>query len=267
MNNGEKPKKTDFLKIFGYSCGGCAGVFLMIILFFSFLSNLGSNIKTPPNNSKKSTKEVPAAQPKETGKNEIEEHNKKVLEEAMSKEKEIQRKEKREAILRERKAKAEKVIAREVEANKEQEAIDKLPVEEKIETIVRKSLPENNEDGKKFIRKIEILKQFDGSWGVSVEFNASNKAIYQKESIQKEMSRIYQAIYTSGYKIGQASAGSYLEVVDKYGNEGEEMVYKTILEGANGNKINWKYNDEDYLLTKIIPGVWDHSFIYPFLEK
>ena len=137
MNDGGKSKKTDPLKILGYGCGGCAGALLLVIFFFFFLSYLGSRSKERHNNAEKSTTKTAAATPTQEAKNnEIEEHNKKVLEEAMLKEREAQRKEKREAVLRERKVKAEEEKAREAKASKEKEATNgEYSVEYKLAVI------------------------------------------------------------------------------------------------------------------------------------
>jgi hypothetical protein len=111
------------------------------------------------------------------------------------------------------------------------------------------------------------VEQIDGGWGVFVEYNADDalSASSTKKSIYLDMSKIYTALYTSKKDIRTASVSAYFPVTDKYGNNSDALVYKTMLEEAEADKVNWDI-DSSYLGLEILPKVWEITWALPELR-
>lgn len=137
-----------------------------------------------------------------------------------------------------------------------------LSEEDQIKQLVSKQLEGANDVKKNYTRKIEVVEQIDGGWGVFTEYNADDKGDIKlrKEGIQIKMSDIYKAIYTSGKDIRTASVTAYYPTVDKYGKASDSVVYKTMLEKGEADKVNWNA-DKYYLETEILPRVWETILI------
>jgi|GEM_PF-5703573 len=148
--------------------------------------------------------------------------------------------------------------------NKAEPAVPSKPISEEnqIKQLVSKQLEGKNDTRKDYIRKIEVVEQIDGGWGVFTEYNADDKGDVKlrKEGIEIKMSDIYKAIYTSGKDIRTASVTAYYPTVDKYGKESDSVVYKTMLEKGEADKVNWNA-DKYYLETEILPRVWETILI------
>ena len=139
-----------------------------------------------------------------------------------------------------------------------------LSEEEQIRKLISEQLKGDNNLGKPYIRKIDVIKQVNGGWGVFVEYNADDNLTknLRKIGIEKKMSEIYIALYTSGKDIRSASVSAYFPLVDKYGNESDGVVYKSILDKKEADKINWN-SDPSTLKLSILPGVWTTSILHP----
>jgi hypothetical protein len=143
-----------------------------------------------------------------------------------------------------------------------QQPTKSLSEEDQIKQLVSKQLDGTNDNGKGYIRKIEVIEQIDEGKGVFVEYNADDKGAVnlRKEGIEKKMSDIYTAIFTSGKNIRRVSVIAYYPTVDKYGNLSDSVVYKTMLEKTEADKVNW--NADKYRLeTDILPKVWETTLI------
>lgn len=143
-----------------------------------------------------------------------------------------------------------------------------LSEEDRINQIVVKQLNGKNNLKKDYIREIKVTEQIDGGWGVFVEYNAdevlsSNSA---RKSIQLDMSKIYTALYTSGENIQTASVSVYFPVIDKYGNPSDAMVYKTMLEKTEADKVNWSI-DKSYLGLEILPNIWETVWLHSEFKR
>lgn len=149
--------------------------------------------------------------------------------------------------------------------NQKQTGLKKpLSEEEQIRKLVSEQLKGNNNLGKPYIRKIDVVKQVDRDWGVFVEYNADDSLTknLRKIGIEKKMSEIYITLYTCGKNIRSASVAAYFPLVDKYGNESDGVVYKSILDKEEADKINWN-SDPSTLKLSILPGVWTISILHP----
>lgn len=128
------------------------------------------------------------------------------------------------------------------EQKEQQPAEPAKPVseEDQIRNIVSSVLKGNNNMDQPHIRKIDVVKQVNGGWGVFVDYNADDNLTtnLRKTGIEKTMSEIYIALYTSNKDVQSASVAAYFPLVDKYGNESQEVVYKSILDKSEADKVN-----------------------------
>jgi hypothetical protein len=91
------------------------------------------------------------------------------------------------------------------------------------------------------LRDVDVIKQIGGGWGVFVEFNADDNLTSGliKAGIEADMQESYESLYTSDHKVKQASMGAFYPLIDRYGNEEQGLIYKTVLRRKVAEKINW----------------------------
>jgi len=148
----------------------------------------------------------------------------------------------------------------------QQASLPVQPPSEKVQIkqIVANTLKGNNNMNKPYVRKIMVVKQIDGGWGVFTEYNAGDNLTSNLRimGIKSKMSKIYAALYTSGKDIRTASVAAWFPLQDKYGNQSDGGVYKSILDKTEADKVNWQA-DKASLELDILPGVWTTTFIHP----
>lgn len=139
-----------------------------------------------------------------------------------------------------------------------------LSEEEQIQKIVSDQLTGVNNMDKAYMKRIDVVEQVNGGWGVFVEYNADDNFTInlRKGSIELKMSEIYLALYRSNKDIRSVSIAAYFPLVDKYGNQSENVTYKSILDKAEADKVNWNA-DEATLKVSILPNVWTTSILHP----
>lgn len=132
-----------------------------------------------------------------------------------------------------------------------------LSEKEQVELLVTQQLKGKNNLQKEYFREVRVTEQADGGWGVFAAFNAGDNLTtnLRKGGIEQKMSDIYIALYTSEHNIKQAAVVAYLPLVDQYGNEREDVVYKSSLDKVEADKVNWKA-DKATLQLQILPSVW-----------
>lgn len=132
-----------------------------------------------------------------------------------------------------------------------------LSEKEQVELLVTQQLKGKNNLQKEYFREVRVTEQADGGWGVFAAFNAGDNLTtnLRKGGIEQKMSDIYIALYTSEHNIKQAAVVAYLPLVDQYGNEREDAVYKSSLDKVEADKVNWKA-DKATLQLQILPSVW-----------
>ena len=128
-----------------------------------------------------------------------------------------------------------------------------------IKQIVEKELQGQNNNKKPYLRKIDIVEQSagDGGWGVFVEYNADDNFTPKsvRQGIDIKMADIYKGLYTSGKDIEVASVSAFFPMQDKYGNQSDDVIYKSILRKSDAQKVNWQA-DKATLELGILPSVW-----------
>ena len=144
------------------------------------------------------------------------------------------------------------------------EETEMLSEEEQIRAIVSKILEGKNNNERDYLRDIQVINRPDGGWSVFVEYNASNNLTTGliKTGMESKMSEIYMTLYhQSGLDIRQASVAAYFPLIDQYGNENDEIVYKSLLDKTEADQVNWQA-DEAMLKVSILPGIWEISILH-----
>lgn len=139
--------------------------------------------------------------------------------------------------------------------------------EDQIRQVVEEVLEGDNNRDQPLLRGVEIVPQVDGGFGVFVEMNANDNLTsgFIKGGIEQDMTEVYQAVYHSGQDVRTASVAAYFPMIDQYGQESEDVIYKSILDKSEADKVNWDA-DESLLAVDILPGVWQTTFLHPELQ-
>jgi hypothetical protein len=144
------------------------------------------------------------------------------------------------------------------------EIIKNLTPKEKVETVISDKLSGKNNLSKTKLIKVNVVNQIDGGLGAFIEFNADDNLTtnLRKMGIESDMSEIYQILYDGDLNVTAASISAYFPLADKYGNETSEVVYKSILDKTEADKINWSA-DSATLKLEIVPSIWTTSILHP----
>ena len=130
--------------------------------------------------------------------------------------------------------------------------------------VVERVLAGRTNTDRERLRKVEVVPQVDGGYGVFVVFNADDNLTtdLQKGGIELIMCDVYTALYSSSkHDVRQASVTAYSSLVDKYGQTSDGVVYKSMLDRSTADRVNWSA-DRAYLGLTILPGVWTTSILH-----
>lgn len=138
-----------------------------------------------------------------------------------------------------------------------------LTPEEQIKASVQNLLSGQNNLDQDRLESVEVT-ELEGGLRVEVGFNADdnfgNNLI--KSGMEKQMSEIYQELYTNYDNINEVSVGARFPMADQYGNESQLVVYYTTLSKEEADKVNWNA-DSSTLKLSILPGVWETDILHP----
>lgn len=134
--------------------------------------------------------------------------------------------------------------------------------EDRLSALVQETFKGTSNTKKERLRKVDIVKQVGGGWGVFIEYNASENLTTNmtKKGIESDMSKAYIALYTADLNVKQATVAAYFPLRDQYGNNEDGIVYKTTLTSEVADKINWQAENIT-LQARIIPGLWKTSIL------
>lgn len=148
------------------------------------------------------------------------------------------------------------------EVQVQQEQADLAP-EEQIKISIQSMLSGQNNLDQNRLESVEVTDIADG-FRVEVGFNANdnfgNELI--KSGMEKQMSEIYQELFTKYDNINEVSVGARFPLTDQYGNEKQSVVYYTTLTKEEAGKVNWNV-DNTTLMLSILPGVWQTDILHP----
>lgn len=110
-----------------------------------------------------------------------------------------------------------------------------------LEAMMRDEFKGETNTSKERLVELDVVEQIDGGWGVFVEFNADDNLTCgsRKRGIERRMIDAYERLYTSPILVQQASMTALFPLVDRFGQESDGAVYKTILKRPVASKINW----------------------------
>ena len=79
------------------------------------------------------------------------------------------------------------------------------------------------------------------AWSVRVSYRAipGGFMMSAKEHMDIRMMEIFRNLYTAEVPIKTVSIEAYLDLVDRFGNVEEELVYSTTMEYGTGSRVNW----------------------------
>lgn len=152
-----------------------------------------------------------------------------------------------------------------VDANEESEVLieNATTVEEKINIILKDVLAEKTNMGVDKLMKVEVDESQDGS-SVTVNFFANDNLTtnLQKVGIESDMSQVYISLYNlSELDIKSVTVSAYFNLIDKYGNTNPGVIYKSSLDKAEADKVNWGV-DDSVLRVQVLPSVWVTEFVH-----
>jgi hypothetical protein len=151
-----------------------------------------------------------------------------------------------------------------VQAEQTSPPVTPVSEEDQLRQIVSDVLRGNTNMKQQRLRKVDIVAQANGGWGVFTDFNADDNltANMRKGALESQMAEVYIALYTSDKDVRTATVAAYFPLVDQYGNESEGVVLKTSLSKAEAAKVNW--SAENIMLRKsIVPGIWTNVLVHP----
>jgi hypothetical protein len=133
-----------------------------------------------------------------------------------------------------------------------------------IKAVVDKVITGKNDVGGYYYRKVDVVPQVNGGFGVFVDYNADESSSNKNDKVLyiTQATQIYQAIYSkTGKDIRTASVSAWFAGSDKYGNNVDKLVYKTILDKSVADKVNWNAPDIT-TLDIALPKLWDVTLDY-----
>ncbi len=146
----------------------------------------------------------------------------------------------------------------------ETQKFDALSDEEKLEAVIGEVLQGQNNIDKNYSRKIEVSGSEINGYIVDIDFNSDDNLTtnLRKLSVESTMSEIYTAVYNSKIKIDMVRVTAYFPLIDKYGNESDGIVYKSVLPSEEAAKVNWE-TSKATLELDILPGIWTTINLHP----
>ena len=112
---------------------------------------------------------------------------------------------------------------------------------EDTERAVAKNIENLEKDVGKALRpnknvQVEAGHRYDGVYFVLAEYKP---LLMEAGAIEDEMLEAYKVVYTSGLPVVRAEIVALADLVDGYGNEYEDPVYRSSMDGEQAKLINW----------------------------
>ena len=100
------------------------------------------------------------------------------------------------------------------------------------------------------------------AWSVMVTYRAMPGVLMStKEHIDIRMMEIFRMLYTAEVPIKSVSVDAYLDMVDRFGNVEEELVYGAKMDYRTGSRVNWD-NFAALIGRSDFPNLFDVRFIH-----
>jgi hypothetical protein len=113
------------------------------------------------------------------------------------------------------------------------------------------------------VKKIEVKEDPGGGYGVLVEFNIDDVMLpsFFKIKAESDMTKVYKALYTSGYNVKDVTVTAYFPVGYREMEEPTPPVpvLTTSLDAAQASKIDWGGNVYE-LEAEVLPKTWKTEY-------
>ena len=125
------------------------------------------------------------------------------------------------------------------------------PTQEDLQSAVEKELRPNRDV------RVTVTKHRDGSYFVFAEYRPLLKEV---GPIEDEMMDTYKTIYKFELPVAGAEVVAYANLVDRYGNQSENAIYRSALDRETAMMVNW---EELHLVTpdRVFNDSWRHPAI------
>ena len=99
--------------------------------------------------------------------------------------------------------------------------------------------------------------RIDGTFYVAAQFTVWRK---KAGPIEQEMMDVYKTIYTSGFPVALAEIAARATLVDPYGQEFEDVIYRSSMTDTTAARVNW---EKLYLVepSLVFDDSWQHLAI------
>ena len=104
------------------------------------------------------------------------------------------------------------------------------PVAE-LTSKVEKELRDNKDE------TVRVTERADGTFYVAAEFTTR---LRKAGHIELEMIDAYKAIYTSGYPVALAEIAARGTLVNQYGQEFDDVIYRSSMTDTTAARVNWE---------------------------
>lgn len=142
-----------------------------------------------------------------------------------------------------------------------------LTPQETIKNIIQKELKGKNNNDKPYLKDISLEMEGNEA-SVIISYNADENLTTNLTltGIKGKMGELYTKLYKSHSPLKSVSVCAYMSLTDKYGNASDDIVYTTVLQKEEANKVNWNADDA-VLKYSILPKVWHNNFLHPALNE
>lgn len=109
-----------------------------------------------------------------------------------------------------------------------------------------------------------VMGEQTGKLNVYVKVNADleSSSSVNMYTMEDKMRKAFKAVYTSGLPAWEVTIWNYGELVDRYGNKSDEIVYKVTLHSREASRVNWKNTN-----AVSFERIWEVNFKHPALER
>ena len=142
-----------------------------------------------------------------------------------------------------------------VSAGEKQQQDAERAIEKNIEKL-EKDTGKKLRPGKNIV--VEAGHRYDGVYFVLAEYKP---LLTEAGPIEDDMLEAYKAIYTLGLPVVNAEIVALADLVDSYGNEYEDPIYRSSMDGEQAQMVNWEN------LRNVNPGaVFSNSWRHPLVR-
>ena len=135
-----------------------------------------------------------------------------------------------------------------------------------IEYTAASVLKGENNMGQPRVRRISV-EESRGGYEVSVEYNTDDvmfKGLF-KLQLKADMTKIYKALYTSGYDIDEVTVSAFMLEGGRESDTPPELIGTTSLDKEQAQGVDW--DEKTHVLeAEVLPKAWNEEYMHPEYE-